>query len=102
MKVAPRLPAMVRGLVQPVDSALVRDAPTARAIQLAAHRVGYDVGEVCPVAPPAPRVEPLAGAVVHLSRVRPEATWRGAADARHAREAAKGVGHNAAVRVGSS
>jgi hypothetical protein len=101
MKVPPRLPAMVRGLVQLVDSALVSDAPTARAIQLAAHRVGYGVGEICPVAPPAPGVEALASAV-YLSRVRPEATWRGAADAGHARDAAKGVGGDAGVGVVSS
>ncbi len=63
-----RLPAFARETIRWLDNAMTSDAPTSRAIQVAARRLGYDVGEVCPFDPPPPAPAPLAAAVVHLIR----------------------------------
>ena len=61
-----RLPAFARETIRWLDDAMASGAPTSRAIQVAAQRLGYDLGEVCPFDPPAPHPAPLAAAVIHL------------------------------------
>jgi hypothetical protein len=64
-----RLPAFARETVRWLDEAVAGDAPASRAIQAAAHRLGHDVGAVCPIAaPPVAGPRPLATAVAALIR----------------------------------